>query len=94
MSGGSLDYAEYKINDIADMVASRAKTPLHRAFVKHLRDVAKAAHDLEWVFSCDYGEGDEVEALRKVLNKKMELDVAREQAEIALKDLQDVLKAQ
>ncbi len=93
MSGGSLDYICYKLDDVIDSVESRAKTALQKAFAAHLRDVRKALHDLEWVFSGDYSEGDEVAALRKVVNKEMELKAATEQAEFALKQLQDVLAA-
>jgi hypothetical protein len=93
MSGGSLDYVCYRLDDAIDIVASRAKTVLQKAFTAHLRDVSKALHDLEWVFSGDYGEGDETEALSKVVNKKMELEVATNDARIALKQLQDVLAA-
>ena len=93
MSGGSLDYICYKLDDVIDIVESRAKTALQKAFAAHLRDVSKALHDLEWVFSCDYSDGDEVEALSKVVNKKMELEVATNEARIALKQLQDVLAA-
>lgn len=91
MSGGSLDYAYSKVNYIADEVERQAKTSLQKAFVKHLRDVSEALHDLEWVWSGDYGEGDEVKALKKVVNKQMELEAATEDAVTALKQLQDVL---
>jgi hypothetical protein len=46
---------------------------------------------LEWVYSGDYSEGQEVESLRKVINKEMELKAATNDARIALKQLQDVL---
>ena len=91
MSGGSLDYVCYKLDDAVDSIEKRATTPLHKAFAVHLKDVSKALHDLEWVFSGDYGEGDEIEALSKIVNKKMELEVATNDAKIALKQLQDVL---
>ena len=91
MSGGSLEYAYSKLSYIADDVERLATTPLQKAFVKHLRDVSKALHDLEWVFSGDYGDGDEVESLKKVVNKQMELEAATNDARIALKQLQDVL---
>ncbi len=91
MSGGSLDYVFYKLDDAVDSIEKRATTPLHKAFAAHLRDVSKALHDLEWVYSCDYSEGQEVESLRKVINKEMELKAATEQAEFALKQLKDVL---
>ena len=91
MSGGSLDYVCYKLDDAIEVIERRATTVLQKAFAKHLKDVAKALHDLEWVYSGDYSDGDDVEALRKVVNKEMELEAATEQAEFALKQLKDVL---
>ena len=91
MSGGSLDYVCYKIDDAIDTIEKRATTTLQKAFAQHLKDVAKALHDLEWVFSGDYGDGDEVESLKKVVNKQMELEAATNDARTALKQLQDVL---
>ena len=91
MSGGSLDYVCYRLDDAIDTIEKRATTALQKAFAKHLKDVAKALHDLEWVYSGDYSEGQEVESLRKVINKEMELKAATEQAEFALKQLKDVL---
>jgi hypothetical protein len=91
MSGGSLDYVCYKLDDAIEVIERRATTVLQIAFAAHLKDVSKALHDLEWVFSGDYSEGQEVESLRKVINKEMELKAATEQAEFALKQLKDVL---
>jgi hypothetical protein len=91
MSGGSLDYVCYRLDDAIDTIERRATTTLQKAFAQHLKDVAKALHDLEWVYSGDYSEGQEVESLRKVVNKEMELKAATEQAEFALKQLKDVL---
>ena len=91
MSGGSLDYVCYKVDDAIDTIEKRATTVLQKAFAKHLKDVAKALHDLEWVYSGDYSDGDDVEALRKVVNKEMELEAATNDARTALKQLQDVL---
>ena len=91
MSGGSLDYVCYKLDDAIEVIERRATTVLQIAFAAHLKDVSKALHDLEWVYSGDYSDGDDVEALRKVVNKEMELKAATEQAEFALKQLKDVL---
>ena len=91
MSGGSLEYCFYKVDVAVEVIERRAKTVLQKAFAAHLRDVSKALHDLEWVYSCDYSDGDEVEAIRKVVNKEMELEAATNDAKIALKQLQDVL---
>jgi len=91
MSGGSLDYVCYKLDDAIEVIERRVTTALQKAFAAHLKDVSKALHDLEWVFSGDYGDGDDVEALRKVVNKEMELEAATNDARTALKQLQDVL---
>lgn len=68
MSGGSYDYAYSKVDDMADSLLSD-KNPLRRAFAKHLKLVAAAMHDIEWVDSADYGTGDDVEAIEKALGK-------------------------
>ena len=66
MSGGSWDYVYRRIQDAADGL-SFSKDPLRRAFGEHLKLVATAMHDIEWVDSCDYGPGDDVESIRKAL---------------------------
>ncbi|MCK5138644.1 MAG: hypothetical protein KAQ85_02275 [Thermodesulfovibrionia bacterium] len=61
MSGGSYDYFCYKIDDIE---LKRNTTDNRRiAFQKLLSLVSKAMHDIEWVDSGDYGEGDDHEAI-------------------------------
>lgn len=67
MSGGSYGYAYGKIEDLANEI--RPTSPLRKAFKTHLRKVAKACHDIEWVDSGDYGPGDEDEAIRACLGK-------------------------
>ena len=67
MSGGSYDYAYGKIEDLASDI--RPTSPLRKAFKTHLRKVAKACHDIEWVDSSDCGPGDEDEAIRACLGK-------------------------
>tara|TARA_R110000868_G_scaffold336554_2_gene597462 strand:- start:929 stop:1219 length:291 start_codon:yes stop_codon:yes gene_type:complete len=59
MSGGSMDYLCYKLDDVSFDLS----TPERRAFKKHLELVSKALHDIEWVDSGDYATGDEVEAI-------------------------------
>ena len=66
MSGGSLDYVYRKVADAAQTILSRPRNPLHLAFARHLIKVSKALHDLEWVYSGDYSEPDEEEAIRAV----------------------------
>ena len=74
MSGGSLDYVCYKVGDAADFIAKNATTPLQRAFAAHLCKVSEALHDIEWVMSGDYGEGDEVAAITACLHNTAELE--------------------
>lgn len=85
MSGGSMNYLYSKIDIDANFDTS---TPERKAFAKHLKLVSKALHDIEWVDSSDYGEGDEDEAIRKCIGNSAILESAIEQANQALFDLQ------
>lgn len=66
MSGGHFSYCYSQVDSMAEELL-RSKDPLHQAFGKHLFLVAKAMHDVEWVYSCDYGEGDDEAAILAVL---------------------------
>ena len=60
MSGGSMNYLCHRVENDADFQIS---SPERKAFMAHLKKVAKALHDLEWVDSGDYGPGDELESI-------------------------------
>ena len=64
MSGGHYNYVYSQVESIH----IDCKTPLRRAFSRHLGLVAKALHDIEWVDSGDYGPGDEVKAIEACLS--------------------------
>lgn len=66
MSGGSMDYLYIKVEEAAGDLC-RSSMPIRRIFGAHLKNVARALHDIEWVDSCDYGEGKEVEAIEKAI---------------------------
>lgn len=76
-----MDYACWKIDSIIEEIERRRQTNLlHKAFIKHLRKVSKALHDLEWVYSCDYSEGAEVDAIKACIDwKKESISVIREE---------------
>lgn len=87
MSGGSLDYIYSRVEEVAEKVRGMAETPLHHAFADHLVKVAKALHDIEWLFSCDYGDGQEVEAIKAVLPADSEIVSAIGRAQATSADL-------
>lgn len=83
MSGGSLDYLFGKLNDgIADIKseinpnnkAFFENQELMLEFIAHLELVSEALHDIEWELSCDYGDGDSLPAIKKVLGIKCNED--------------------
>lgn len=84
MSGGSLDYAYSRLESVADEILSRSERPEHRAFAGHLYLVASALHDLEWVWSGDYGRGDELKAINAVISPADTLQQAMRDAETAI----------
>jgi hypothetical protein len=88
MSGGSYDYAYRKIEALASEIKSRAQTSERKAFADHLLKVAKAAHDIEWVDSCDYGVGDENKSIRECLGNGLILLQVVIEAKKIMKDIQ------
>jgi len=94
MSGGSYDYAFRHVQDMAANLrcGRNGHDPLRVAFAEHLEKVAKAMHDVEWVDSCDYGKGQEAEAIRAVIAPGAELDAAIDLAELARRKLDDSIQ--
>lgn len=88
MSGGSMEYLCYKVADVtfSQHIAAR------RAFAKHLKRVAKALHDIEWVDSGDYDPGKESEAIRDCLSDGAVLEAAIELAHKAHRELTEELE--
>jgi len=90
MSGGSMDYLSFKV----DEARFRETTPERKAFRKHLRLVAKALYDIEWVDSGDKSDGAESEAIRACLGKTAVVISAIEEAELLIEVLRkEVQKA-
>lgn len=90
MSGGSLDYVYSKVDEAAGRILERARTPLEKAFARHLRLVAEASRSLEWEYSGD-GDSDCDKNIRAVVSRSDELRAAIAAAEVARKDLTEVL---
>lgn len=66
MSGGSYDYLCYKIEDAAESLHRTESDSRRSSFQKLLRLISKAMHDIEWVDSCDYGNGDDYASIDAV----------------------------
>jgi len=68
MSGGALDYFYFRFEDVIEQIQERyPDSAIHSDFIKHLRKVQLALHDVEWVMSGDYKQGDDVKAIKKCL---------------------------
>lgn len=82
MSGGSLNYVYGQLNDAIGEIKTYANDrycPLHgdhpdkerwvkyQRYTNKLKEVSESLHDIEWVISGDYTDGDEFEAIDKVL---------------------------
>lgn len=96
MSGGSYNYAYQHVEDMADVLCGKSQTPLRRAFASHLRLVSEAMHDIEWVDSSDYSDGDEESAIRRVLgqaSKNAELKIVLRDAKEIAKQLDALIKS-
>jgi hypothetical protein len=69
MSGGRYDYSFHQVDEMASEL-EHSTDIVRRAFAAHLRMVAKAMHDVEWVDSCDYSPGDDHAAIRAVIEQE------------------------
>ena len=87
MSGGSWEYFTFKAAEVADKLETE-KSPLRRALGQHMRLIAKAMYDIEWVDSGDKGEGDEIAAIKAVFEDTAE---ARE-IEVLLRDARETIE--
>ena len=88
MSGGSWEYFTFKCDDVANNLESDGD-PLRRAFGNHMRLVAKAMHDIEWVDSSDMGPGDDREAIQAVLGDSAQI----REIEVLLEDGRKIIDA-
>jgi hypothetical protein len=83
MSGGSHDYAYAKVDEFD--ACSHNSTALRKAFNAHLKLVAVAMQQIEWVDSCDNSEPDAENAIKKALGpdwkKAVYVEVKREAVE-------------
>ena len=61
-----MDYLYIQVEDVASIL-KESSCPYRRKFGKHLEKVSKALHDIEWVDSADYEEGDEIEAIKNTI---------------------------
>lgn len=86
MSGGSYDYAFRWVDDMAERLSRKDQTPLRRAFAAHLKLVAKAMHNIEWVDSGDYGEGEDLAAMQAAMGDSAQAELA-----VTVNDARDVL---
>lgn len=92
MSGGSMDYFSYKVEDAVSRI--KQITPLHRAFKAHLLLVASALHEIEWVESGDCGEGDDVAAIKAALGtpvKAAQIKILREDLKRLIEEAKELL---
>ena len=91
MSGGSMDYLCYKVQDAARYLKS-CKQHRRRAFGNLLELVAKALHDIEWHDSGDSGEDKENESIMKCISHSDVLGASVKTAKEAVKELQDLIE--
>lgn len=89
MSGGSYDYAQYKLEEIADRLRRNHpdSAPI-LALAAHFLALATVMHEIEWADSGDTSWNPELLAhVRGVVSPEAELDAARLLANAAHREL-------
>lgn len=82
MSGGSWNYVYAQVQDVVDRLLHETKAN-RRALGRMLEKVPDALKDIEWVDSCDYGKGDEDEAIADALGENAKALILREEVAAA-----------
>lgn len=88
MSGGSMNYLYSKILNDSEFPLD---TPERIAFAAHLKLVAQALHDIEWVDSGDYGPGDENKAIRAAIGQQVTAEGELRSQHAEIERLSDVV---
>jgi hypothetical protein len=93
MSGGSYDYAQFKLDEWACTLRTRHPNQSHvLALADHLEALGKVMHEIEWADSLDTSWTPEIDAqIRAVLAPAAELAVATARAQAAHRDLSRLL---
>lgn len=89
MSGGSMNYL---YSTIEQNLKFDLSTKERKAFYKLMQNVIQALHDIEWVDSGDYGEGDENKAILKCISKSQLMNTLLEEARAIKHDLSEMIK--
>lgn len=106
MSGGSLDYAYCKINDISDDLASKlyyyrvdkSIIRYRKDLVNHLKALSDLLHEVEWNMSGDKADEDELLAFEKWHTflgkdaKTVSLELVLKEAEEVRNDINALIK--
>lgn len=96
MSGGSWDYLCFKVEEAASRLQNTPDTKkgwFERRILGDLLElVSEALHDIEWVDSCDYAEGDEAKAISRVFQFMGGDDRAKEKIDKAIEHTRSLLE--
>jgi hypothetical protein len=92
MSGDSLDYLEYRLQELGEKILRRSRCPEHTAFAKHLLKCYEAALMLAKVWGDDCSPGDEMDLIREAIGPNPILVQTIADARAAADKLRDELE--
>lgn len=73
MSGGSMDYFCFKVENCAEMHLLEHSHPLRQALGRHMVKLAEVLHDIEWSDSGDYDSDSWIAPTEKFLQERTKL---------------------
>jgi hypothetical protein len=92
MSGNDLDYLQYRLQELSELIARKSTCVEHRAFANHLGKCADAAIMLANALGGYCSPGDEIPLIRSILTPADILDRAIDEAHEAEKTLRAELE--
>ena len=94
MSGGSWNYQYHEFEELAQKLSTQPDYKRRSMAVK-VAQLATAMHDIEWVDSGDYGDGDEVKSIDLFLGadrNSLMLEELERNALVVMEDLRKELE--
>lgn len=94
MSGGSWDYVCFKIEDAADRLGED-RSAMRRGLGQHMKLIAHAMHEIEWVDSNDKSwpsDRDAIKAVFEDFKEKPELEILIKDAKELIEQLSDCVE--
>lgn len=92
MSGGSLDYFCWKIENIARKLPRETQNKHFLSIIPHLEKLAIVMHDIEWAIDGDIADDDAIKSIKEFLSPTDILSSLLDEAKIVCGLMNEIME--